>query len=166
MADESTPLIQTVQVGPQPRRYPHQTCRRFFTIACSCLLIGGFAAFAISFFVLDNHHHHFFRHGHRGHHSVSAEKSKWLSYDELKAILTDTPSAERAEEWSRYYTSGAHYAGTNFSQVSRKAAAVCASQSLTITARPNGLGKSGSHGASSPILLHTRYIKTSHLITA
>jgi len=34
----------------------------------------------------------------------------------LRQILLDTPSSERAEEWSRYYTCGPHLAGKNLSQ--------------------------------------------------
>ena len=43
-------------------------------------------------------------------------QSDGLAYDELKKILLDTPSAEKAREWSKYYTSGPHLAGKNLSQ--------------------------------------------------
>jgi len=39
-----------------------------------------------------------------------------LSYSELKDILLKTPSAEKAREWSKYYTAGPHLAGKNLSQ--------------------------------------------------
>ncbi|KAK3996452.1 PA domain-containing protein [Cladorrhinum sp. PSN332] len=39
-----------------------------------------------------------------------------LSHDQLRQILLDTPSSQRAEEWSRYYTAGPHLAGKNLSQ--------------------------------------------------
>ncbi|MBE3044658.1 hypothetical protein IMZ48_19275, partial [Candidatus Bathyarchaeota archaeon] len=42
-----------------------------------------------------------------------------LSHHELRALLLKTPSAEAAEEWSRYYTAGDHVAGRNHSQVTR-----------------------------------------------
>jgi N-acetylated-alpha-linked acidic dipeptidase len=129
MASESTPLIQTVQVGPQPRRYPHQTCRRFFTIACSCIVIAGFASFAVSLFFwpLHGHHHDHKHHGHGGIHgpyaATSSQKGgKHFTNADLKDVLLNTPSSEHAEEWSRYYTSGPHYAGANFSQVSEATA--------------------------------------------
>ncbi|KAI9171789.1 putative glutamate carboxypeptidase [Paramyrothecium foliicola] len=112
MASESTPLIQTVRVGSPQRRYPNQTCRRFFSIACTCLLLGGFATFAFHAFFIWPHHHH----KHHGHHALSTTGGNHLNHDELLRILLDTPSAENAKEWSRYYTAGPHLAGTNFSQ--------------------------------------------------
>lgn len=39
-----------------------------------------------------------------------------LSYSDLKDILTETPDAEKAREWSEYYTAGPHLAGQNLSQ--------------------------------------------------
>lgn len=39
-----------------------------------------------------------------------------LSYSELKDILTETPDAGKAREWSEYYTAGPHLAGQNLSQ--------------------------------------------------
>lgn len=110
MPDENTPLIQTVQVGPPRRRYPHQTWRRFFTLICSAILIGGFGLFVFQTFFIGPRHHH----GHPG--SWLPGKSR-LSYEELERILFDTPDPKKAEEWSRYYTSGPHLAGANYSQV-------------------------------------------------
>lgn len=40
-----------------------------------------------------------------------------MTYEELKTILLETPDADKAREWSKYYTSGQHLAGKNFSQV-------------------------------------------------
>ncbi|KAK7430209.1 hypothetical protein QQZ08_003184 [Neonectria magnoliae] len=109
MANERTPLIQNVPVGPPRRRYPHHTYRRFFTVASSAILICGFTTFAFqTFFSWPLHHH-----GQNGRYS---SRRKGLSPEAVQAILFDTPSPEKAEEWSRYYTSGAHLAGTNFSQ--------------------------------------------------
>ncbi|OAQ83238.1 peptidase, M28 family [Purpureocillium lilacinum] len=113
MANESTPLIQTVRVGPPRRRYPHQTCRRFCTLACTCVLIFGFISFALHAFLLWPYHRH---HGHHSHHALSRHNGKSLSHDKLKSILLDTPSAKHAREWSQYYTSGPHLAGKNLSQ--------------------------------------------------
>ncbi|KAL7943158.1 Zn-dependent exopeptidase [Trichoderma barbatum] len=111
MTNESTPLIQTVRVGPPRRRYHHHTARRFCTIACVSLLLCGFASFILHALYIwpsgQEHRHH---HPHHGH------KHKHLTHGDLQAILLDTPSGEKAEEWSRYYTSGAHLAGKNYSQ--------------------------------------------------
>ncbi|KYK54633.1 hypothetical protein DCS_06593 [Drechmeria coniospora] len=107
MVNESTPLIQTVRVGPPRRRYPHQTLRRFCTIACTCVLIGGFICFAIqALFVWPPRHRH----------SHSSHGAKAITQEALRSILLNTPSAESAKEWSSYYTSGPHLAGKNYSQ--------------------------------------------------
>lgn len=39
-----------------------------------------------------------------------------LPYDQLEELLLETPSAEKAREWSEYYTAGPHLAGKNLSQ--------------------------------------------------
>lgn len=39
-----------------------------------------------------------------------------LPYDQLQALLLETPSANKAREWSDYYTAGPHLAGKNLSQ--------------------------------------------------
>lgn len=111
MTTESTPLLQTVRVGPPVRRYPHSTVRRFCTIASSCLLIAGFSSFlfhAAFIWPYEYKHHH--RHG-----SGSSTGSR-LDHAELERILLDTPSADKAAEWLEYYTSGPHLAGKNLSQ--------------------------------------------------
>lgn len=108
MADERTPLITTVRTAPPRQRYPHHVVRRFCTIALSCSLIALLATFFLGLGPPDHHHHHGHGHGH----------GRRMSYDELRQVLLETPSSEKAEEWQRYYTAGAHLAGQNFSQVS------------------------------------------------
>jgi N-acetylated-alpha-linked acidic dipeptidase len=39
-----------------------------------------------------------------------------IPFEELQQILLDTPEAEKAAEWSKYYTAGPHLAGKNLSQ--------------------------------------------------
>ncbi|KAM5355516.1 hypothetical protein ACJ41O_002162 [Fusarium nematophilum] len=110
MANERTPLIQTVYVGPPRRRYPHQTCRRFFTIASTVILILGFGSFLFhAFFIWPRHSHH-------GHGGYWPPGRNHLSPEEVERILFETPDPLKAEEWSRYYTSGPHLAGANYSQ--------------------------------------------------
>jgi len=41
---------------------------------------------------------------------------KSIPFKELQEILLSTPKEEKAQEWSKYYTSGPHLAGKNFSQ--------------------------------------------------
>lgn len=43
-------------------------------------------------------------------------ESEGLSYKKLKKILKNTPSGEKAREWSQYYTAGPHLCGKNLSQ--------------------------------------------------
>ncbi|KAI0473597.1 hypothetical protein GGR56DRAFT_648180 [Xylariaceae sp. FL0804] len=108
MADERTPLITTVIVAPPRQRYPHQTLRRCCTIALGSCLI----ALLVTFLVLvvfgpplpDDLP------------GLSGPAEKRLTYRELQRILLDTPSSDKASEWSRYYTSGPHLAGKNLSQ--------------------------------------------------
>lgn len=113
MADERTPLITTVVTAPPRQRYPHHVLRRFCTIALSCSLIALFATFLFDFGFSDPPQSH----GHDWAFSWPGCKGRTLSYEELKQILLDTPSSEKAEEWQRYYTAGAHLAGQNYSQV-------------------------------------------------
>lgn len=106
MPSESTPLIQTVRVAPARRRYPHHTTRRFFTIACSCILIVGFSVVAFHLLILEPlRFHHGKPHG-----------SRRMSLGDLKQIVLETPDTDKIREWSKYYTSGPHLAGTNLSQ--------------------------------------------------
>ena len=43
-------------------------------------------------------------------------ESNGLSYPKLKKILLETPDADKAREWSKYYTAGPHLCGKNLSQ--------------------------------------------------
>ncbi|KAI1298227.1 hypothetical protein F5Y03DRAFT_386723 [Xylaria venustula] len=106
MANERTPLFTTVAVGTPRPRYPHQTLRRFCTIALGSSLVALLITFlATAFDSPPQRSHPWPGHG-----------RKHVPYDQLQAILLETPSAEKASEWSKYYTSGAHLAGQNLSQ--------------------------------------------------
>ncbi|KAI2616006.1 Zn-dependent exopeptidase [Hypoxylon sp. NC1633] len=107
MATESTPLITTVTVGPVRRRYPHQTLRRFCSVALGSSLIALFITFLITVVLAPPRNTHHDWPGHSGKH---------LSYEQLQSILLDTPSSSKATEWSKYYTAGSHLAGKNLSQ--------------------------------------------------
>ncbi|TGO53649.1 hypothetical protein BOTNAR_0290g00110 [Botryotinia narcissicola] len=108
--NERTPLIATV-IFVQPRqRYQHNTIRRFFTIAATCCLIVAVVLFLLPLSFIPRHHRHW-------HHDKHHGESSAITYEELQQILLDTPKAEKAREWSKYYTSGPHVAGTNLSQV-------------------------------------------------
>lgn len=120
MSSEQTPLLTTVRVGPPRRRYPHNVLRRFCTIALSSILIWSMLAIFVTL-VFDPYaedrrprppHHH------------GNDPWTWpgcggrkITYEQLKQILLETPDSKKAEEWSRYYTAGAHMAGQNYSQV-------------------------------------------------
>lgn len=113
MANEHTPLITTVRVGAVRRRYRHNTCRRFCTIALASTLL-----FVIILFLLLTLFVPPIYPGPKGY--------DWLwnlphgghpNRTRLWEVLRDTPSADEARKWSQYYTAGPHLAGKNYSQV-------------------------------------------------
>ena len=121
MADERTPLIQTVIIAHPRERYSHSTVRRFCTIS----LITTLIVIAILFLLpsgilpgLEDHKNYspylpwsgnLLPHG-------SWPESAGVSFEELQDILLHTPDGDKAKEWSRYYTAGPHLAGKNLSQ--------------------------------------------------
>ncbi|TGJ75551.1 hypothetical protein E0Z10_g10982 [Xylaria hypoxylon] len=107
--NERTPLFTTVAVGTPRPRYPHHTLRRFCTIALGSSLVVLLITFLVSAVSAPpyNHSHP---------HPWPGHGKKHISFEKLQAILLDTPSAEKASEWSKYYTSGPHLAGQNLSQ--------------------------------------------------
>ena len=118
MADERTSLVQVVRVRPARARYPHHSLRRVCTVLLSAipLLVVVACVFALV--------------------APLDEEAAWsaylplprpgipkawpepsaISFQELQKILLTTPDAQKAREWSRYYTSGPHLAGQNLSQ--------------------------------------------------
>lgn len=125
MANEHTPLIATVRTAPPHQRYQNHVVRRFCTIALSCTLLGLFALLLLPYDYAEPlwHHDHGHHHGHHGHHGRP-------NYQDLKRILLDTPSSEKAREWQHYYTTGAHLAGQNYSQVSGVGSVIAAFERL------------------------------------
>ena len=115
---ESTPLL-VVRVAPHRHRYPHSRLRRACTFILGSVLIIAVIAFILpvalfptvrggspySFLPWSNPFPH-----------KSWPHGDGLDYEQLQDILQITPSEDKAEEWSRYYTSGPHLAGKNFSQ--------------------------------------------------
>ncbi|KAK4190470.1 putative vacuolar protein sorting-associated protein 70 [Podospora australis] len=113
MASEHEPLIankagvtRLVYEYRPPRPQSQSLVRRFCTIALGSTLIWIVLTFVVSMLSDDlTTSQHDRPHG----------KSK-INHDQLKQILLDTPSSQKAEEWSRYYTAGPHLAGKNLSQ--------------------------------------------------
>ncbi|KAJ2906419.1 hypothetical protein MKZ38_001779 [Zalerion maritima] len=104
--DERTPLITTVRLRPVRRRYPHNVCRRFCTIALSSVLIATIISFVFtSFFDAD------YRYG-PDHPWLSSLRGN-VTEAELREMLIGIPSSKKAAQWSKHYTSGPHLAGTN-----------------------------------------------------
>jgi N-acetylated-alpha-linked acidic dipeptidase len=127
-ADERTPLIAVVRVGPPPRpRYPHAHLRSFCTLCLATLLALAITASLLTLlFVPDCEHM-------RRRHRVGVCVPRYLFYRprerplysaatgdgsgvDLLKILTTTPNETMARKWSRYYTAGPHLAGKNLSQ--------------------------------------------------
>lgn len=115
--NENTPLL-VVQVAERPPRYPHHALRRACTILLSFILILAVLLFLFPFAILPREH------GSLGSYFPWANpfphkawpQSYGLRYEELQAILQETPTTENLREWSSYYTAGPHLAGKNFSQ--------------------------------------------------
>jgi len=117
--DERTPLISTVSVNRQrPRHpYPHNTFRRFCSIALGSSLLALVICFLLPFAILP-----------RGHDSLSTylpwsrpfpkswPQSTGVTFTELKEVLLSTPNEDKVRSWSEYYTAGPHLAGKNLSQ--------------------------------------------------
>ena len=116
MANERTPLITTVRLAP-PRRYAKRNVvARFCSIALSSTLLWFFLAFVVSVLVFPNDHARR-HHGEDDDWSWPGSRRRNVTYDQLRKILLDTPSSLKAEDWSKYYTSGPHLTGKNLSQV-------------------------------------------------
>ena len=120
-ANEQTPLITTVIVGQQRSRYNHSTLRRFCTISLSAILIVVLVLFLVPVrWVPWNNEDGDVSSTYTPWSSVLPHKSwpesEGLEYEDLQSILLETPQAEKAREWSKYYTAGPHLAGKNLSQ--------------------------------------------------
>ncbi|KAF2124405.1 Zn-dependent exopeptidase [Dothidotthia symphoricarpi CBS 119687] len=123
MADERTPLVQTVDVRPHRDRYPHHRLRFVCTTALTAvILVGTFVAASVFIFApLDDGSDTESKGSIYSPFAASQIPDGWgrstgLEYDALQSILLGTPDADKAREWSRYYTSGPHLAGKNISQ--------------------------------------------------
>jgi N-acetylated-alpha-linked acidic dipeptidase len=118
---EHTPLLTTVRVAPPRRRSSHNVLRRFCTIALSSTLIWFLLAVFVTLLVDPASRKHYPHHGHHRHDSDETEPWTWpgrkVNNERLEKILLETPESKKAEQWSKYYTEGAHLAGQNYSQV-------------------------------------------------
>lgn len=117
MPDERTPLITTVRVAPVRRRYSHNVLRRFCTIALSSILIW-FAVALLVVVIVSPPSRHDDGWDWDWDWDWPGCKRRHVTYEQLREFLIDTPSSEKIEDWSRYYTAGPHLAGQNYSQVS------------------------------------------------
>ena len=115
---ESTPLLVDVTVQPQRQRYPHHALRRTCTTILGFLLFVSLVLFLIPISLLPRGHGSiwFYFPGANPLPHASWPGGNGLPYEQLQAILLDTPSAAKAREWSSYYASGPHLAGKNLSQ--------------------------------------------------
>ncbi|KAA8648587.1 M28 family metallopeptidase [Aspergillus tanneri] len=114
---ESTPLL-LVNVAPRRHRYPHHTLRRICSFSLGFLLLLSLLLFLIPSAILPREHGSIWSYlpwAHPFPHP-SWPHGDGLGYEELQAILQETPSGQKAREWSNYYTAGPHLAGKNLSQ--------------------------------------------------
>lgn len=114
---ESTPLL-VVHVDPQQQRYPQHALRWACKSILSALLFISLVLFLIPNSVLPREHGSIWSYvpGANPFPHASWPHGNGLPYEQLQAILLDTPSAAKAREWSSYYTAGPHLAGKNLSQ--------------------------------------------------
>lgn len=115
---EATPLLTSVNVVPRRPRYPHHTLRRICSFALALLLVIALTLFLIPSAIFPREHGSLWSYLPWAHPfpNPAWPQGNGLSYQELQAILQETPSAEKAREWSSYYTAGPHLAGKNLSQ--------------------------------------------------
>lgn len=118
---EQSPLLQTVIISSPRQRYGHSVFRRFCTIALSVSLIVIVILFLLPLSWLPENHQP--GDGFSGYlpwlspfPHESWPRSQGVPYEELQQVLLNTPSEEKAREWSHYYSSGPHLAGKNLSQ--------------------------------------------------
>lgn len=114
---ETTPLLK-VPVASLRQRYPHSVLRRFCSSLLSSLLVFFVILFLTPSALLPREHGSVWSYlpwanpfPHQ-----SWPEGFGLQYDQLEELLLETPSAEKAREWSEYYTAGPHLAGKNLSQ--------------------------------------------------
>ncbi|CRK21081.1 hypothetical protein BN1708_003418 [Verticillium longisporum] len=116
MADEHTPLIATVLVAEPRQRYQHHYVRRLCTTAICACLFAFFTTFVVLVCLDPDDGSSYFPGPPSGPAHSTAQTGPNFSHQDLLDVLFETPSAEKAEDWSRYYTAGPHLAGQNFSQ--------------------------------------------------
>lgn len=110
---ESTPLLTVVRVRQPHPRYTHSTVRRFCTVALGSSIAFVFLCFLFPILLIAPH-----RHALLG----SSPPRYWpmtslgTPYQEFVHDLSTIPNTEHLQEWSRYYASGPHLAGKNYSQ--------------------------------------------------
>ena len=107
--DDRTPLLgasssPAAPSPPQQRKDATNVRRRFAYIAIVSLISAFVILFLIPAAIIPRHLD-----------NLIPARGKF-QYAELEDVLLNGPSTEKLSEWSRYYTSGPHLAGTNLSQ--------------------------------------------------
>jgi N-acetylated-alpha-linked acidic dipeptidase len=122
MADETTPLVQVIQIRPAVPRYPHHTIRRVCTAVLAivplCVVVAFFLAVTLPgpFDGNDGAEWAVYFPWTATGISKAWPQTDGVTYEGLQNILISTPDPAKAREWSQYYTSGPHLAGKNLSQ--------------------------------------------------
>ena len=118
-ATEQTPLITTVIIAPRRERYSNNFLRRFCTGLLIIVLVIVILLFLVPGRWLPGNHSEqewiplpWSSSSLQG----SLFQDQAIAYEDLQKLILETPSEEKAREWSEYYTSGPHLAGKNLSQ--------------------------------------------------
>ncbi|EGX48450.1 hypothetical protein AOL_s00080g79 [Orbilia oligospora ATCC 24927] len=116
---ERTPLLSVVPTRRYSRRHRSTTCTRFCYILFQVTIFYSilYLLVLIPLRILPEWSSPLkWRDIPPPHERYPLPKNKDLGLERLVKILDETPDAAKAKQWSKYYTSGAHVAGKNYSQ--------------------------------------------------
>ncbi|KAF3932813.1 hypothetical protein ABW19_dt0208454 [Dactylella cylindrospora] len=115
--DERTPLISTVPTRPYHRAHRSTTCTRFIYVLAQVVLFYSILYLLVLLPLnLIPHFHSPWTDIPAPYQRYPLPRNKDLPLEKLYKILDETPSPDKIKEWSKYYTSGQHVAGRNYSQ--------------------------------------------------
>ncbi|EPS42499.1 hypothetical protein H072_3508 [Dactylellina haptotyla CBS 200.50] len=116
---EHTPLLAAVPTRPYRRPHRSNTCTRFCYILAQVTIFYSILYLLVLFplHLIPRWHSPLnWKDAHPPHDRYPLPRNKDLPLDKLYKILEDTPNSAKVKQWSKYYSSGTHIAGKNYSQ--------------------------------------------------